>query len=64
MYIRECIQLVHQPFRMHPAQRVPADGELSGIVAQQHGVVQEAVLVNAAPLSSLGGNQHRVLDDR
>ena len=38
MPIRERIQLMHQPFRMHPAQRVLANGELSGIVAQQHGI--------------------------
>jgi hypothetical protein len=33
MQIRECVQLMHQPFRMDPAQRVLANGELSGIVA-------------------------------
>jgi hypothetical protein len=48
---------------MDPAQSVPADGELPGIVAQHHGVVQKAMRVDAAPLSSLGGNLHRVLDD-
>ena len=64
LQICESIQLVHQPFRMDPAQGVPADGELPGIVAQHHGIVQEAMRVNAAPLSPLGGNLHGVLDDR
>jgi hypothetical protein len=43
---------------------MPPDGELSGIVTQQHGIVQEAVRMDTAPLSPLGGNLHRVLDDR
>jgi hypothetical protein len=30
--IGEGVQLVHQPFRMDPAQSMPADGELPGIV--------------------------------
>ena len=51
MAIGESIQLVHQPFRMDPAQRVPADGELPGIVAQHHGIAQEAMRMDAAPLA-------------
>jgi len=47
--IREGVQLVHQPFGMHPAQRVAAHGELPGIVAQYHGIAQEVVRVDAAP---------------
>jgi hypothetical protein len=54
---------MHQPFRMYPAQGMPADGELSGIIAQQHGIAQEAMRVDAAPLSPLGDDLHRVLDD-
>lgn len=64
LLIRGGVQFMDQPFRMYPAQSVPADGELSGIVAQQHGIVQEAMRVDAAPLSPLGGDLHRVLDDR
>ncbi len=43
---------------------MPADGERSGVVAQQHCIAQEAVRVDAAPLSLFGGDLHRVLDDR
>ena len=53
---------MHQPFGMHPAQRVPSDGELPGIVAQHHGVAQEAVRVDAAPYRAFGGDLHRILD--
>ena len=49
--IGEGLQLMHQPFRVDPAQRVPPDGELCGIVAQQYGLAQEAVGVDAAPLA-------------
>jgi hypothetical protein len=62
--VRESIQLVYQPFRMNPAQRVLANVELTGIVAQHHGALQKAMRMDAAPLSPLGGDQHRVLDDR
>jgi hypothetical protein len=41
---------VHEPLRMHPAQRVLADRELTGIIAQDHGVGQEAVRLDAPPL--------------
>ena len=51
--VREGVQLVHQPFRMDPAQCVLANGKLSGIIAQHHGIVQEVVRVNAAPDRSL-----------
>ena len=64
MQIRESVQLVHQPFRMNPAQRVLADVELPSIVAEHHGVMQKSVRMDAAPLSPLGGYLHRVLDDR
>ena len=36
--VGERIQLVHQPFSMHPAQRVAADGELPGIITQHDGI--------------------------
>ena len=62
--IGERIQLVHQPFRMDPAQRVSADGELPGIVTQHDGIAQKTVRMDAAPLSPFGGDLHRVLNDR
>ena len=49
MLVGERIQLMHQPFRVHPAQRVLSDVELSGIIAQHHGVAEEFVRLNAAP---------------
>ena len=64
MPVREGVQLVHQPFRMHPTQCVLADGKLPGIVAQQHGLTQEAMCTDAAPLRPLGGDLGWVLDDR
>ena len=33
MQIGESVELMHQPFRMDPAQRVLADVELTGIVS-------------------------------
>jgi len=64
MQIRKRIQLMHQTFRVDLAQGVLTDGELTSIVTQQHGIVQEAMRVDAALLSPLGGDLHRVLDDR
>ena len=58
--IGEGVQLVHQPFGMDPAQRVPAHRELPGIVAQHHGITQEVVRVDAAPDGAFGGDLHRV----
>ena len=60
MQIGEGVQLMHQPLRMDPAQSMPADGELPGIIIQYHGITQEAVRVDAAPLSALGGDQYGV----
>src|SRR5215213_11690106 len=51
MQIREGIKLVHQPFRMHPAQRVPAHRELPGIVAQHDSIAQETMGMNAAQIA-------------
>jgi hypothetical protein len=56
MQIGECIQLVHQPLRMHPAQRMPANGKLAGIVADNHHVAQQPVRVDAAPQCPFGGD--------
>ena len=60
MLLGEGVQFVHQPFRVDPAQRVPTDVELPGIVAQHHGIAQEFVRVDAAPDRSLGGDLHRI----
>jgi hypothetical protein len=49
LLIIERIQFMHQSFRVNPAQRVPADVELPGIVAQNHGIAQKFMRLNAAP---------------
>jgi hypothetical protein len=58
--VGEGIELVDQPFRMHPTQRVQANVELAGIVAQHDRVTQEFMRVNAAPNRTFGGDGHRI----
>ncbi len=58
MAVVERIQLMRQPFRMNPAQRVPADIELTRVVAQHDGVTQEFVRLNAAPQRALGRDRN------
>ena len=60
MTVGECVQLMHQPFRVHPAQRVLADVELPGVIAQHHGVAEELMRLNAAPQGALGGDAYWV----
>ena len=48
--VGEGIELVDQPFGMHPTQRMQATNvELAGIVAQHDRVAQEFMRVDAAP---------------
>ena len=50
--IGERIELVDQPLGVHPAQAVRADGELAGVVADDHRVGQQPVrltLPHSAP---------------
>lgn len=63
LVIGESVELVHQPLGMDPAQRVLADGELAGIVADSHRVTQKFMRMNAAPQRALGGDLHRVGSD-
>ena len=49
MLIGESVQLVYQPFRVNPAQRVPPDLELARVIAQHDGVAQEFVRLDTAP---------------
>jgi hypothetical protein len=56
----EGFEFVNQPFGMHPAQRVRADIELSGIVGQDDGILDEAVVHDGAPHGAFGGDCHRV----
>ena len=49
MPVGERIQLVHQPFRVDPAQRMPPDVELTGVIAQHDAIAEELVRLDAAP---------------
>src|ERR1700694_1054160 len=57
---REGVELVNQAFGMDPAQGMPADIELAGVVADDDALAQETVGLDAAPQRALGGDQHRV----
>jgi hypothetical protein len=62
MQVGERFQLMDQALGMDPAQGVAANVELSGVIAEDNGVGQEAVRAHAAPQRPLGGQPHRVLD--
>ena len=61
--VGEGVELVDQALGMDPTQAVLADVELAGVVADDHGVGEEAVRLDAAPQRRLGGDQHRVWID-
>jgi hypothetical protein len=61
--IGEGVELVHQSLRVDPAQLMPADDELAGIIADHDGLAGETMGMNAAPQCALGGNLHRVWRD-
>ena len=50
------VQPVHEPFRMHPTQRVLADVELTRVVADNHHVAQQTVGLDAAPQRPFSGD--------
>lgn len=52
----ERVEPMHQPFGMHPAQRVLTDVELTGIIADNHRLAQEAVVRHATPQRAFGGD--------
>src|SRR5207253_6204273 len=56
--VGEGIELVNQALGMNPAQAMLADIELTGVVANDHGVGEEAVRLDAAPQRRLGGHHH------
>jgi len=60
MQAGEGVQPVHQPFGMNPAQCMPANRELPGIIAQHDRVTPEVVCVDTAPDGALGGDPHRI----
>ena len=51
---------MHQPFGMHPAQRMLTDGKLAGAVADDHRIAQKAMRLDAAPQRRLGGDLGRI----
>src|SRR5271166_2209700 len=60
MLIVERVQLMHQPLRVNPAQRMVANVELPGIVTQHNRVAQEFMRLDTAPQGALGGDPNRV----
>ena len=56
MSLIERDELVHQPFGMHPAQRMEQDGELAGPVADDHQIERDALLDQLAEQQALGAN--------
>jgi hypothetical protein len=51
---------MHQPLGMDPAQRVLAEVELPGVVADNDRLAQEPVCGHGAPRCALGGDAHRI----
>jgi hypothetical protein len=51
---------MHQTFGVNPAKSMPADIELAGIVAEDDGVGQEAMRLDAASQRALGRKPHRI----
>ena len=62
--VGEGVELVHEPLGMHPAQRVPVERELAGVVGQDHRVGQEPMRLDAAPDRTFGGDLDRIGRDR
>src|SRR5712691_3800631 len=60
LLIGEGVELVNQALGMDPAQAVPADIELTGVVTDNNGVGEKTVRLDAAPQGALGGDQHRI----
>jgi len=57
LLIGEGVELVHQPLRVYPTQRMLTDGELTGVIADNDRVTQKLVRVDAAPQRALGGGR-------
>jgi hypothetical protein len=49
MQVGECAQLVYQLFRMHPAERLPANGELASAIADNHYLAQHLMGLDVPP---------------
>ena len=60
MPVGEGVELMHEPLGMDPAQAVAADIELAAIVADDGGVGEQPVRLDAAPERPLGRDQPRI----
>jgi hypothetical protein len=49
---------------VHPARGLPADIELTGVIADDDGLGQKAVCLYTGPERAFRGDPHRVLNDR
>ena len=58
--VGEGIEFVDQAFGVDPAQAMRADIELAGVVADDHGVSEQAMRLDAAPESAFGGDQRGI----
>src|SRR5271165_6839217 len=58
--VGERIEFVNQTFGVDPAQAVRANIELAGVVADDHGVGQQTMRLDAAPQSPFSGDQHGI----
>src|SRR5580658_4117035 len=56
----ERIELVNQAFAMNPAQTMKTDIELASVVADDHGVGEKAMRLDAAPCGGFAGDQHGI----
>ena len=63
MGLAESVELVDQPFRMNPAQRMVCDPELASAVGDDDGSADEALRCNRAPQRPFGCNLNRVWID-
>jgi len=57
--VGERIELVNQALGMNPAEAMRADIELAGVVADDHGIGEQAMRLDAAPQSAFGGESAR-----
>ena len=63
MLVGEGVEPVRQLLRVNPAKLMSADVELSSVIAQDRGVAQKFMCLNAAPQCALGGDPDRVRRD-
>ena len=52
-----------EPFGVDPAQRVRADAKLARVVGNNHGVRQQALMMDRAPERRFAGDEHGIGSD-